>query len=85
MTTIDVADMVYALVLGTMVIFGVKYISSFFQAWALGAHEKQYRVLAERVVTSQSEGQATLSALRADLSKIASSLAEIQKILKQVE
>jgi hypothetical protein len=85
MTTIDVSDMVYALVFGTMVIFGVKYISGIFHAWALGANEKQYRALAERVATSQSEGQATLSALRADLSKVAASIAEIEKILKQVE
>ena len=85
MTGIDIPDIVYALVFGTMVIFAVKYISGIFKAWALGANEKQYRILAERAVLSQSEGQATLSALQADLSKLASSLAEIEKILKQVE
>jgi hypothetical protein len=85
MTGIDIPDIVYALVFGTMVIFAVKYVSGIFKAWALGANEKQYRILAERVVTSQSEGQATLSALQADLSKLAASLAEIEKILKQVE
>ncbi len=85
MTGIDIPDIVYALVLGAMVIFAVKYVSGIFKAWALGANEKQYRILAERVVVCQSEGQATLSALQADLSKLASSLKEIEKILKQVE
>ncbi|MGH8288646.1 MAG: hypothetical protein ACREV7_06405 [Steroidobacteraceae bacterium] len=85
MSAIDVPDIIYALVLGTMVIFGVKYIAGIFQAWALGANEKRYRILAERVVTAQSETQATLSALQADLSKVASSVAEIEEILKQVE
>lgn len=85
MTAVDVPDIIYALVLGTMVIFGVKYISGIFQAWALGANEKKYRALAERVAATQSESQAALSALRADLSKITSSLVEIEKVLKQVE
>lgn len=85
MTGIDVPDIVYAVVLGTMVIFGVKYISGIFHAWALGANEKQYRALAERVVTLQAESQESLSAVQADLAKIASGLAEIERILKQVE
>lgn len=85
MTAVDVQDIIYALVFGTMVIFGVKYIAGIFQAWALGANERQFRALAERVVTTQSESQAALSALQADLSKVASSLVEIEKILKQVE
>jgi hypothetical protein len=61
------------------------FSAGIFQAWALGANERQYRALAERIASSQSEGQATLSALRADLSKVGASLAEIEKILKQVE
>ena len=85
MTTIDFPDMLYALLLALVLIFGVKYISGIFQAWAHGANEKQYRALAERAVAAQSEGQATMAAIQADLSKIASSLAAVEKILQQVE
>jgi hypothetical protein len=58
MTTADVPDIIYALVFATMVIFGVKYISGIIQAWAVGASEKQYRALAERVAAAQSTSQA---------------------------
>ncbi len=85
MTAVHVADMSYALVFGAMVIFAVKYISGIFQAWAVGANERQCRALAERTAAAQSESQGTLSAIQADLSKIAPSLVEIEKILKQVE
>ncbi len=85
MTTVDVPDIIYALVLGTMVILGVKYISGIIQAWAVGASEKQYRALAEKAAAAQSESQEALSAIQAKLSKMASSLGEIEKILKQVE
>jgi hypothetical protein len=82
--TAVVADIIYAVVFGTMVIFGLKYISGIFQAWALGANEKQYRALSERAVAAQSEGREALSAVQAELSKMSSSLLEIEKILKQV-
>lgn len=85
MTTVDVPDIIYALVFGAMVIFGVKYISGVVQAWAVGTSEKQYRALAERTVAAQSASQETLSAIQAKLSEMASSLVEIEKILKQVE
>ena len=85
MTGINVSSIIYALVFCAMVIFAVKYVSGIFKAWALGANEKQYRLLAERVAATQSESQATLTALQADFSKLASSLAQIEKILKQVE
>ncbi len=85
MTAVDVPDIIYALVLGTMVILGVKYISGIIQAWAVGASEKQYRALAEKAAAAQSESQEALSAIQAKLSKMASSLGEIEKILKQVE
>lgn len=85
MTTVDVPDIIYALVFGSMVIFVVKYISGIIQAWAVGASEKQYRALAERTAATQSASQEALSAIQAELSKMASSLVDIEKILKQVE
>ena len=85
MTTVEVPDIIYALVLGAMVIFGIKYVSGIIQAWAVGASEKQYRALAERMAAAQSQSQEALSAIQAELSKMASSLVEIEKILKQIE
>lgn len=85
MTIVDVQDIIYALVFGTMVIFGVKYISGIIQAWAVGAGEKKYRALAERTAAAQSESREALTAIQAELSKMASSLVAIEKILKQVE
>ncbi|HUA23963.1 MAG TPA: hypothetical protein VMA54_07605 [Steroidobacteraceae bacterium] len=85
MTTVYVPEIIYALVLGAMVIFGVKYISGIIQAWAVGAGEKQYRALAERTAAAQSASQEALAAIQAELSRMASSLVEIEKILKQVE
>lgn len=85
MTAIDFPDMLYAVLLALVLIFGVKYITGIVQAWAHGANERQYRALAERSVAAQSEAQATLDAIQADLSKIASSLAAVEKILQQVE
>lgn len=85
MTAIDYPDMLYALLLALVLIFGVKYVSGIFQAWAHGAHDRQYRALAERAAAAQSESQATIAAIRADLAKVASSLAAVEKILQQVE
>jgi hypothetical protein len=85
MTAIDSPDMPYATLLALVLIFGVKYIFGIFQAWAHGSDEKQYRALAERAVAAQSETQATMAAIQADLSKIGSSLAVVEKILQQVE
>jgi hypothetical protein len=68
-----------------LVIFGMKYFSALFQARARLANDALYRALAEKAVTAQAENQATLSAIRADLSKIAGSLASVEKILQQVE
>lgn len=85
MAAIDFTDMFYSLCLALVLVFGVKYISAIFQAWAQKSHDRQFRALAERVVTAQSETQATMSAVQADLSRIASSLAAVEKLLRQVE
>lgn len=85
MTGIDFQGMVYALLLAIVLVFGVKYISAIFQAWAGGAHERQYRALAEKFAAAQSETQATMAAVQVELSKLASTMLEVEKILKQVE
>jgi hypothetical protein len=73
-------------VVGTvLVVFGLKYFSAIFQAQARSASDAQYRALAEKSASAQADNQATLSAMRADLAKFATSLANVEKILQQVE
>jgi hypothetical protein len=85
MTSFDLTDVCYALFLALVLILGMKYVAAIFQAMAQASSDKQYRLLAEKTVTAQSESQATISAMQADLSKIASSLVAVEKILQQVE
>jgi hypothetical protein len=73
------------LVITILVVFGMKYFSALFQARARLANDALYRALAEKAVTAQTENQAALSAIRADLAKFAGSLATVEKILQQVE
>jgi len=73
-------------VVGTvLIVFGMKYFSALFQARARLANDELYRALAEKAVTAQTENQAALSAIRADLTRFAGSLATVEKILQQVE
>lgn len=85
MTAVDFPDMVYAVCLAIVLVFGVKYISAIFQAWAQKSNDRQYRILAEKVSSVQSEAQATMTGIQADLARIAVSLAAVEKVLKQVE
>jgi hypothetical protein len=73
------------LVVTILVVFGMKYFSALFQARARLANDALYQALAEKAVIAQAENQATLSAMRTDLTKFATSLATIEKILQQVE
>jgi hypothetical protein len=81
----DLTDVTYALFLALVLVFAMRYISAIFQARARLSSDKQYRALAEKAVATQSESQVTLSAVQADLARIASSLAAVEKILQQVE
>jgi Mg2+ and Co2+ transporter CorA len=85
MTAIDFPNMLYALLLALVLIFGVRYVSGIFQARAHAANERQYRALAEQAVATQSETRLTMAAIQTDLARIASSLAAVEKILQQVE
>lgn len=82
---LDLTDVMYALFLALVLVFAMKYISAIFQARARTSSDRQYRALAEKVIAAQSENQATMSAMQADLARIASSLAAVEKILQQVE
>jgi hypothetical protein len=85
MTAIDYPDMLYAALLAIVLVFGAKYFSAIFQAWAQKSSDRQYRILAEKVTAVQTETQAAMTAIQADLSRIATTLAAVEKILQQVE
>ncbi len=68
-----------------LIVFGMKYFSAIFQARARMANDALYQALAEKVVMAQTENQATLAAIRADLGKFGSSLASVERILQQVD
>ena len=85
MTAIDYSDMVFAALLAIVLVFGAKYFSAIFQAWAQKSSDRQYRILAEKVTAVQTETQAAMAGIQADLSRIAATLAAVEKILQQVE
>jgi hypothetical protein len=85
MTAIDYPDMLYAVLLAIVLVFAAKYFSAIFQAWAQKSSDRQYRILAEKVTAAQTETQAAMAAIQADLSRIATTLAAVEKILQQVE
>lgn len=85
MTAMNYSDMVFAALLAIVLVFGAKYLSAIFQAWAQKSSDRQYRILAEKVTAAQTETQAAMVAIQADLSKIATTLAAVEKILQQVE
>lgn len=85
MTANDYADMLYSVLLAIVLVFAVKYISAAFQAWTQRSNDRQYRILAEKVAAVQAETQAAMTGIHADLAKIASGLAAVEKILQQVE
>jgi len=85
MTANDYDNMLYAVLLAIVLVFAARYISAAFQAWAQRSNDRQYRILAEKVAAVQSETQAAMSGIQNDLSKITSSLAAVEKLLKQVE
>lgn len=68
-----------------LLIFGMKYFSAAFQARARIAADTAYRTLAEKAVAAQADNRAALIVMQAELTKLAASLAAVEKILKQVE
>jgi hypothetical protein len=83
---ISVYLLTICLPLGTvLVVFAMKYLSAVLQARARMANDGMYESLAEKALAAQTENQAALSAMRAELSEVSSSLAAIEKILRQVQ
>jgi uncharacterized membrane protein YfbV (UPF0208 family) len=85
MTTAQYMTFIAPFVVTILVVFGMKYFSAIFQARARLANDGLYRVLAEKAVAVQTDNQAALAAIRADLTRFGASLATVEKILQQVE
>jgi hypothetical protein len=85
MTTAQYLIFMSPLVGTVLVVFGMKYLSAIFQARARLANDALYQALAEKAVMVQTEHQATLAAIRTDLSRFGTSLATIERILQQVD
>lgn len=68
-----------------LVVFAMKYGAAVFGARARIAGDTAYQTLVERALAVQSENQASLAVIQAELSRVSASLASVEKILKQVE
>lgn len=74
------------LLLGTiLIIFGMKYLSTIWQARSRALNEDTYRALAEKVVATETQIAPSLAAIQADLGAVKASLATVEKVLKAVE
>ncbi len=74
------------LILGTiLLIYGMKYFADTQKARARVKGEDAYRQLAETALAAQSETTTSLAAIMAELSRVATRLTAVEKILKEVE
>ncbi len=76
---------IFWFMVGIVSIVAIIMISKTVQARARMADDGAYRALAERAVAALEEQTATIGALRADLTAARTTLANVEKILKQVE
>jgi hypothetical protein len=73
-------------VLGTIIlVFGIRFLQASAVAGADAAHTDAYRKLASDAVTAQAGNAATLSAIQSELAEVKTRMANVEKILKQVE
>jgi hypothetical protein len=72
-------------VLTIMVIFAMRYGMLAFRARMQMLADDQYKSLAQQTAAAQTEMAASMAGVRAQLSAIAASLANIEKVLQQVE
>ncbi len=71
--------------LTVLIVFGMKYASAAVQARARSDGDAQYRSLADRAIAVQEENRAALSAIQTEVTRLATSLARVEKVLQQVE
>jgi hypothetical protein len=68
-----------------LLVFGMKYLSSAYQARARTASENAYKELAQKAAAAQTESAASLAIIQGELSDVRTRLAAVEKILKDVE
>ncbi len=85
MGTADYLIFIAPLVVTVLAVFGMKYFAAMSQARARLANDGLYQALAEKAVAVQTDNQAALAAIRADLARFGASLATVEKVLQQVE
>lgn len=68
-----------------ILVFGMKYFSTFQQARARLAEDQAYRLLAERSIAAQSQTATALVSMQDTLADSKLRIASIEKILKDVE
>ncbi|MFV3129113.1 hypothetical protein [Niveispirillum sp. KHB5.9] len=66
-------------------VFAMRMVTTLIQARNRQAEEQSYRTLAERAVAALEEQTGTITALRGELAAARVTLANVEKILKQVE
>lgn len=84
------SETIYLLTIGLplaviLIIFAMKYFAAAAAARARAANDELYRALAEKAIAVQSESQAALAAMQAELARTSASLAAVVKLLRQVE
>jgi len=73
------------LVLGVvLLIFAMRYAAAVMTARTRSAAEGAYQTLAEKALALQAQNDASLAAIKTELSAVSASLAAVENILKQV-
>ena len=72
------------LIIGTiLLVFAMHYASKFLTARSVSAAEAAYQALVEKSVALQAQNEATLAVIKAELAAMSTSLASVEKFLKQ--
>jgi uncharacterized protein HemX len=78
--------LVTILILVTIIlVFAMKYFTAIRQVGLRSANEEGYRALTERAVRAQETSAELLAALKTTLGQIETRLAQVEKVLKEVE
>lgn len=72
------------LVVAALLVFAMRYFTSFKTAQARVAAEGSYRSIAERAVHAQEQGSAALAEVRREMADLNERIGRIEKMLKDV-
>ncbi len=68
-----------------LLIFALKYISAAYQARVRAASDASYRELAQSAISAQVAANASIAAMQQEVTQISQRLAQVTKILQEVE